>query len=77
MTITGHMYDESASEQACVVCWTIEQEVVPAAHKIEEVTPTRDWNGVPVSRHGFSTYVCCDCFGLIMGITAANWCKNG
>lgn len=41
-----------------------------AAHKVEEDTPG-------LSYHPFTTYVCCECFGKLMGGVAKKWCANG
>lgn len=41
-----------------------------ATHKVEENTPD-------LFRHPFTTYLCCKCFGKLMGPVAKKWCANG
>jgi hypothetical protein len=38
-------------------------------------------NGIPLDtvgpgRHNFTNYVCCECFGTIMGPLAREWCAG-
>jgi excisionase family DNA binding protein len=40
-----------------------------AAHKVGEEPPD-------VVRHNFTTYVCCECFGRLMGALAQKWCRG-
>ena len=56
-----HEVHETCVGEICRMC------PHPASHKVEEVTHDE-------TRHPFTAYVCCGCFGLIMGIVAETWC---
>ncbi len=49
-----------------------------ATHKVEEVLPDSDITGLGAQlRHPFTMYLCCECFGRLMGAKASHWCGNG
>lgn len=65
MTMTmAHMHtaEPYASEERCRMCGD------PATHKLSEYTIQ--------PRHPFTAYVCCGCFGLVMGSLAEQWCRG-
>jgi hypothetical protein len=63
MTATHtHEKDPAARQEACRICGG------EAWHKVEEDTL--------FPRHPFTAYVCCGCFGLIMGPLAEQWCRG-
>ncbi len=43
----------------------------PASHKIEEVDLVKQ----PIVGHPFTNYLCCECFGKVMGYAAIDLCK--
>lgn len=57
-----HLALPSAEGERCRICWE------PATHKVEEVCEQ--------ARHGFTAYVCCEHFGMIMGPMAQAWCES-
>lgn len=54
-------------EGECALCLN------PAAHKVAE--DASDNRGL-FRRHPFTNYVCCTCFGRLMGHVAAGWCSD-
>lgn len=40
-----------------------------ATHKVAEDNPI-------LFRHPFTNYLCCPCFGKVMGLIAIEWCNN-
>ncbi len=56
--------NECALEEKCSLCSN------QATHKIEEVLPDDEF------RHPFSNYLCCSCFGIVLGNGAKSYCKN-
>lgn len=58
----GHEVNPHAEGVVCGMC-----RINPATHKIGE-------EDVRQERHNFTTYVCCSCFGIVMGKVAARWC---
>jgi hypothetical protein len=79
VSIGKHTHDGSAVEESCSLCWNFDKKLTSASHKVIEETPLYDHYNfeVPVRRHGYSNYLCCSCFGLIMGVVAAKWCADG
>lgn len=42
----------------------------PATHKVGE-------EDAPGYRHNWTRYVCCECFGNLMGVVVFRWCSQG
>ena len=65
----AHFVSGSCKGEYCRMC----AEPEPATHKVGEEILSDDPNKI---RHGFSAYVCCDCFGLIFGQLAVESCRK-
>jgi len=61
-----HRREPWAVEERCTMCGA------EAWHKVAE-----DITGARRQRHPFTAYVCCGCFGAIMGPVAVEWCSGG
>jgi len=62
MSAPAHQRPPWAVGEACQLCG------VDAWHKLQEAHV--------IARHPFTTYVCCGCFGEIMGPLAVAWCQG-
>lgn len=71
MTIS-HYVPESSQGETCHKC-----RKEPAKHKVREVMPDigGDWRS-PYNRHELTAYLCCKCFGDLMGSLAISSCKS-
>lgn len=70
MTIS-HYVPESSQGVTCHKC-----RKEPAKHKVGEVMPSDiDWQS-PFNRHELTAYLCCSCFGELMGGLAVSSCQN-
>lgn len=68
MTIS-HYVPESSQGEICHKC-----RKEPAQHKVAEVMPDGiDWKS-PFARHELTAYLCCGCFGDLMGDLAVKSC---
>ena len=61
-----HSAISSASGKLCNMC------PEPASHKVEEVTG----EAITYFKRPFTAYLCCKCFGRVMGAVAVTWCKG-
>jgi hypothetical protein len=59
-----HLTRPSCIGERCVDCGA------DATHKIEEVL------GFEPHIHPWTAYLCCTCFGRVMGPVVRKWCKN-
>ena len=60
-----HNAISSANGKMCNMC------PEPASHKVEEVT-----GHATQYAHPFTAYLCCKCFGYVMGAVAVTWCNG-
>lgn len=69
----SHYVPESSQGETCHKC-----RKEPAKHKVREVMPDigSDWRS-PFNRHELTAYLCCNCFGDLMGSLAVSSCKPG
>jgi hypothetical protein len=65
MRYTGALFPHEtnpfAQDEACTNCGA------EATHKVGE-------EDGPTYRHNWTTYLCCNCFGLVMGDVVQRWC---
>lgn len=58
-------HDDPCVDEACSLCDE------PATHKVAEEPPEGR-----LRRHPFTNYLCCGCFGRLMGPVAVDWCRE-
>lgn len=64
----AHFVSASCRGEHCSMCSE------PATHKVgEEIPHDSPCKGM---RHNWTAYVCCACFGKIMGPTVQQWCSE-
>ncbi len=68
MTISHYVPDGSIG----VICHKCKKE--PAKHKVAELLPDTHY-GDRFARHELTAYLCCGCFGELMGSLAVESCK--
>ena len=62
-----HYILDSAQGERCQMCCN------PATHKIGEEVP----DDHPANRrHNWTNYLCCPCFGNVLGPAVVKWCKS-
>lgn len=71
MTISHYVPESSQG----VICHKCKNE--PAKHKVAEVMPSEDTLDLDdiFNRHELTVYLCCNCFGELMGKLAVKSCK--
>ena len=57
-----HIVEPFCNGEKCNMCGK------EATHKVEE--------SFCRERHPYTAYLCCKCFGRVMGISAKRWCTN-
>lgn len=62
VSVNGHYTPHSAAGEKCKCGES-------ATHKVEEVSDL-------LNRHPFTMYLCCKCFGELMGLLAQKICKE-
>lgn len=64
----AHRVSKSCIGERCSMCGS------PASHKVGEEVPhdLPEYN----LRHNWTAYVCCTCFGRILGPTVQEWCRT-
>lgn len=66
-----HFVSASCDGEICFPCYQVGRKSTPATHKVGEEMSHDDPNQ---NRHNLTAYVCCNCFGSIVGInSAAMW----
>lgn len=75
--VHGHYISPTCGGEICGMCYRVFSTTVAATHKVGEEFPTMDQTEDFPMRHNLTQYVCCQCFGNIMGPLAEQWCRAG